>query len=421
MRAAKSAVVISSRREPGEYRRTLGNAGYSAPCSGYRARERRPLRKGAAPPTCGRQQHTAGSPKAPYGAPDRVYSRAPSGAIPSPSFGRIVTPREPRSTERGRRKWPSETRGGKSECRLRPWRMRSQVGVRSPMEDDGRASIFPVHRIGLRTGIFALRISDCLRSDLAFGFRTFILSSFRAGFQRSAGGSGAKDSAVLKRSVSTPARRKARSSSASRSALVRGEFLAHGGAAGIHFEQFARFGVLDGQQARRRASRSSRGSCRWRQTRSCRALVRPSSCDGVAPRAPLLRSGAKAVQEIGQQENDRAPVQHVVQKARAAGMLVPRCLGSKNSISRMRRRMWRRPLRGGRNNSTWSVNSSSATLSLLRAAEMASVPAISAANSRFVRPQRAEGRRGRDVHRQHHAPVRAPRGSASRTAGPCGR
>jgi hypothetical protein len=53
--------------------------------------------------------------------------------------------------------------------------------------------------------------------------------------------------------------------------------------------------------------------------------------------------------------------------------------------------MCRRPLRGGTNNSTTSEKRRSATLSLLRAAEIASVPAISVANSRYaVREPKAD-------------------------------
>ena len=74
-----------------------------------------------------------------------------------------------------------------------------------------------------------------------------------------------------------------------------------------------------------------------------------------------------------------------LRKASAAGMLVPRCFGSKASISRIIRKIWRRPFRGGRKSSTWSVNNNKPTLSLLRAAEQARVAAISAANSRLLR------------------------------------
>ena len=63
--------------------------------------------------------------------------------------------------------------------------------------------------------------------------------------------------------------------------------------------------------------------------------------------------------------------------------------------------MCRRPLRGGTNSSTSSVNSSSATLSPFLAADMASVAAISAANSRLVRlAEPKAGRRG-NIHSQH--------------------
>ena len=62
---------------------------------------------------------------------------------------------------------------------------------------------------------------------------------------------------------------------------------------------------------------------------------------------------------------------------------VPRRLGSKKSTSRITRSTWRRPLRGGMNFSTSSLNSSNPTLSLLRMAEKASTEAISAANSRL--------------------------------------
>src|ERR1035438_7229144 len=55
---------------------------------------------------------------------------------------------------------------------------------------------------------------------------------------------------------------------------------------------------------------------------------------------------------------------------------VPRRFDSKNSTSRMTRRTWLRPLRGGMNFSTSSLKRMRPTLSLLRMAEKASTEAI---------------------------------------------
>ena len=67
-----------------------------------------------------------------------------------------------------------------------------------------------------------------------------------------------KRSAVLKRRVSTPARRKARSSSASRSALVAANLSRTTAATGVEFDKFARLGVFDSQQARGRQNALAR-------------------------------------------------------------------------------------------------------------------------------------------------------------------
>src|ERR1019366_3119596 len=66
---------------------------------------------------------------------------------------------------------------------------------------------------------------------------------------------------------------------------------------------------------------------------------------------------------------------------------VPRRFGSKNSTSRMTRRTWLRPLRGGMNFSTSSLKRMRPTLSLLRMAEEASTEAISAASARLDWPR----------------------------------
>jgi len=72
-----------------------------------------------------------------------------------------------------------------------------------------------------------------------------------------------------------------------------------------------------------------------------------------------------------------------VRNSSARLRFVPRRLGSKNKISRITRRTWRRPLRGGMNFSTSSVKRMRPTLSLLRMAEKARTEAISAASSRL--------------------------------------
>jgi hypothetical protein len=80
---------------------------------------------------------------------------------------------------------------------------------------------------------------------------------------------------------------------------------------------------------------------------------------------------------------------------------VPRRFGSKNKTSRMTRRTWLRPLRGGMNFSTSSLNRIRPTLSLLRIAENASTEAISAASSRFGLVARAEQAGAAHVHDEH--------------------
>ena len=124
---------------------------------------------------------------------------------------------------------------------------------------------------------------------------------------------------------------------------------------------------------RRSADWLSRGSCRCTQTRSCRALVMPISWTMSRPACDPARRPPKLCRKSVNRKTIERRLTTWFRKASAPGMFVPLCLGSKNSISLMVRKIWRRPLRGGRNNSTWSVNSSRPTLSLLRAAEQARV------------------------------------------------
>ena len=94
----------------------------------------------------------------------------------------------------------------------------------------------------------------------------------------------AKPSAVLKRRVLTPARRKARSNSASRWALVAAYFWR----TAARLESTSSNSPVSASSIVRRpagGSSASRGLCRWRQTRSWRALVRPSSWTVSRPAA----------------------------------------------------------------------------------------------------------------------------------------
>ena len=154
---------------------------------------------------------------------------------------------------------------------------------------------------GLRTSDFGLRIS---------AFHPLLLPRR---VSKKAWRVCAKGSAVLKRSVSTPARRKRAVEFGEALGVGIGKLLAHGGAAGIQFEQLARLGVLDGQQPGRR----QRAFARVVQMHAHQVVARVGQADFLRRcrgRRRVGGGGAEAVQKIGEQEHDRAPVQHAIQE-----------------------------------------------------------------------------------------------------------
>src|ERR1039457_5638283 len=94
-----------------------------------------------------------------------------------------------------------------------------------------------------------------------------------------------------------------------------GKFLAHGGAAGINLKQLPRLGVLDGQQP----GGGQRAFTRVMEMHAHQVVADVGEAEfleGAAAWAGLGEGGAEAVQEIGEQEYDRAPVQHAIQEAK---------------------------------------------------------------------------------------------------------
>ena len=167
------------------------------------------------------------------------------------------------------------------------------------------------------------------------------------------------------------------------------------------FEQLARLGVLDRQQP----GGGQRALARVMQVHAYQVVAGVGEADfldGAAAGAGLGEGGAEAVQEVGEQEHDRAPVQHAIQEGQGRRDVGAAVLGleeehladePQNVAPPFARRQEQLDLVGEQQQRDLVAAPRGGNGQ--RAGNLRRKLALGAA-------QRAERRGGRDVHRQHH-------------------
>src|SRR5437016_5418373 len=101
-----------------------------------------------------------------------------------------------------------------------------------------------------------------------------------------------------------------------------GKLLADDSAGRVQFQQFTGFGILDRQETSRR-QRCFTGIVQVQADQIMPRVRETDLLEGVTPGPGTARVRTEAVQEIGEQKNDRPPVQHVIQECERGGNICP--------------------------------------------------------------------------------------------------